>query len=40
MPPGGDEARMEAFRRVRDEMIRQAPAILSVPPEASKTKPS
>jgi arsenate reductase len=38
--PGDDEARMEAFRRVRDDMIRQVPAILSVPPKASKTKPS
>jgi arsenate reductase len=38
--PGEDEARMEAFRRVRDDMIRQVPAVLRVPPDPGGTEPS
>jgi arsenate reductase len=32
--PGDDEARMEAFRRVRDDMIRRVPAVLNAPPQS------
>ncbi|MBF8256143.1 MAG: arsC [Anaerolineales bacterium] len=38
--PGDDEARMADFRRVRDDMIRQVPAVLRIPPDPGGTKPS
>jgi arsenate reductase len=37
---GDDEARMEAFRQVRDDMIRQVPPVLGVPPVPGGTKPA
>jgi arsenate reductase len=33
--PGDEAARMAAFRRVRDDMIRQVPALLANPPAPS-----
>jgi arsenate reductase len=38
--PGDDEARLEAFRRVRDDMIRQLPAVLRLPPNPGGARPS
>jgi arsenate reductase len=38
--PGDDEARMTAFRQVRDAMVRQVPAVLGVPPVPGGTKPA